>query len=139
MLVVAVPLSEADATLAELLRVEALVIGGVLLLLGIAAAWLVRVALRPLDRMATTAGIIAGGDLSRRVAPATPRTEVGRLGIALNAMLGRLEDAFAKRQQSEDRLRRFLSDASTLGFTAGEVIARLKSRWVDKQPGDSNA
>jgi two-component system, OmpR family, sensor kinase len=112
LLVVAVPLSEADATLAELLRVEALVIGGVLLLLGIAAAWLVRVALRPLDRMATTAGIIAGGDLSRRVGPATPRTEVGRLGIALNAMLDRLEDAFAKRQQSEDRLRRFLSDAS---------------------------
>jgi two-component system, OmpR family, sensor kinase len=112
LLVVAVPLSEVDATLNELLRIEALVIGGVLLLLGIAAAWLVRLGLRPLDRMATTAGIIAGGDLSRRVSPATPRTEVGRLGIALNAMLDRLEDAFAKRQQSEHRLRRFLSDAS---------------------------
>jgi two-component system OmpR family sensor kinase len=111
-LVVAVPLSEADATLDELLRVEALVIGGVLLVLGVAAAWLVRLGLRPLDRMATTAGIIAGGDLTRRVSPATPRTEVGRLGIALNAMLDRLEDAFAKRQESEDRLRRFLADAS---------------------------
>ncbi len=111
-LVVAVPLSDVDATLDELLRVEALVIAGVLLLLGIAGAWLVRLGLRPLDRMGTTAGIIAGGDLSRRVSPATPRTEVGRLGLALNAMLDRLEDAFAKRLQSEDRLRRFLSDAS---------------------------
>ena len=41
--------------------------------------------------MAHTAGAIAGGDLSHRVEPADPRTEVGRLGIALNAMLERLE------------------------------------------------
>jgi two-component system, OmpR family, sensor kinase len=111
-LVVAVPLSDADATLDRLLAVEALVIAGVLLVLGLAAAFLVRLGLRPLDRMGTTAGIIAGGDLSRRVSPATPRTEVGRLGLALNAMLDRLEEAFAQRRASEDRLRRFLSDAS---------------------------
>ncbi len=110
--VVAVPLTDTDATLDRLLLVEALVILGVLLVLGVVAALLVRLGLRPLDRMGTTAGIIAGGDLSRRVTPATPRTEVGRLGLALNAMLDRLEEAFAQRQQSEDRLRRFLSDAS---------------------------
>jgi two-component system OmpR family sensor kinase len=110
--VVAIPLTDVDETLDRLLVVEALVIAGVLVLLGILAAWFVRLGLRPLDRMATTAGIIAGGDLSRRVSPATPRTEVGRLGLALNAMLDRLEEAFAKRQESEDRLRRFLSDAS---------------------------
>jgi two-component system OmpR family sensor kinase len=110
--IVAIPLAEADATLERLLAVEALVIGGVLLVLGLAAAFLVRLSLRPLDRMGTTAGIIAGGDLSRRVSPATARTEVGRLGLALNAMLDRLEEAFALRQASEDRLRRFLSDAS---------------------------
>jgi two-component system OmpR family sensor kinase len=111
-IVVAVPLREVEQTLDRLLLVEALVILGVLLVLGVAAAWLVRLGLRPLDRMGTTAGIIAGGDLSRRVAPATPRTEVGRLGVALNAMLDRLEEAFAQRRRSEDRLRRFLSDAS---------------------------
>ena len=71
-----------------------------------------RLGLRPLDRMGETAGAIAAGDLSRRVSPATPRTEVGRLGLALNAMLERLEEAFAERQASEDRLRRFLADAS---------------------------
>jgi len=90
----------------------ALVIGGVLLVLGLVAWVVVRLALRPLDRMATAAGIIAGGDLSHRVSPAEERTEVGRLGLALNAMLGRLEDAFRRRQESEDRLRQFLSDAS---------------------------
>ncbi len=110
--VVAVPLGDVDATLDRLLAVLALVIVGVLLVLGVAAAWLVRLGLRPLDRMGTTAGIIAGGDLSRRVDPATSRTEVGRLGLALNAMLDRLEVAFAQKQESEERLRRFLSDAS---------------------------
>ena len=43
---------------------------------------------------------------------AEPRTEVGRLGLSLNAMLARLEEAFAERRASEERLRRFLADAS---------------------------
>ena len=87
-------------------------IAGVLLLLGGAAWVVVRVGLLPLDRMGHTAGAIAGGDLSHRVEATDPRTEVGRLGLALNAMLDRLEDAFAERQASEDRLRPFLADAS---------------------------
>jgi two-component system OmpR family sensor kinase len=110
--VVAVPLSDVDQTLSRLLIVEVLVVAGVLLALGGASFFVVRVGLRPLDRMAVTAGAIAAGDLSRRVEPATPRTEVGRLGLALNAMLDRLEQAFAQRQASEDRLRRFLADSS---------------------------
>jgi two-component system OmpR family sensor kinase len=84
----------------------------VLLVLAVVSLFLVRLGLRPLDRMAATAGSIAGGDLSRRISPATERTEVGRLGLALNAMLERLERAFVARQASEDRLRRFLADAS---------------------------
>jgi two-component system OmpR family sensor kinase len=110
--VVAVPLREVDQTLHRLLLVEALVIGGVLLLMGGLAFGVVRLGLRPLDRMAATAGQIAGGDLSHRVEPDTDRTEVGRLGKALNGMLARLEDAFARREASEDRLRQFLADAS---------------------------
>jgi two-component system, OmpR family, sensor kinase len=72
----------------------------------------VRVGLLPLDRIGHTAGAIAGGDLSHRVESTDPRTEVGRLGIALNAMLDRLERAFGEREASEDRLRQFLADAS---------------------------
>ena len=109
---VAVPLTEVNQTLNRLLLVEGLVIAGVLLALGLAAFFVVRLGLRPLSRIEVTAGEIAGGDLSRRVSPATSKTEVGRLGLALNAMLDRLERAFADRQASEDRLRQFLADAS---------------------------
>ena len=110
--IVAIPFTEVDATLNQLLLVEGLVIAAVLAAMGVAAWWTVGIGLRPLDRFGETAGAIAGGDLSRRVEPAEPRTEVGRLGLALNAMLGRLEEAFAERRASEERLRRFLADAS---------------------------
>jgi len=110
--IVAVPLNEVDQTLNRLLLVEALVIAGVLLALGLTAFFVVRLGLRPLSRMEVTAGEIAAGELSRRVSPATARTEVGRLGLALNAMLERLEQAFAERQASEEHLRQFLADAS---------------------------
>jgi two-component system OmpR family sensor kinase len=108
----AVPLSDTQQTLNRLLQIEGLVIVGILVALGALAWWLVRIGLRPLERIGVTAGAIAGGDLSRRVDHATPRTEVGRLGLALNRMLDRLEEAFAKQRASEDRLRTFLADAS---------------------------
>src|SRR3954451_1198165 len=92
--VVAIPMRDVEQTLHRLLAVEGLVIARVLLLLGFAAWAVVRVGLLPLDRMGHTAGAIAGGDLSHRVESTDPRTEVGRLGLALNAMLDRLERAF---------------------------------------------
>jgi two-component system OmpR family sensor kinase len=110
--VVAVPLSDTVATLHRLLLVEALVIAVALIALGATAFFVVRLGLRPLSRIEVTAGQIAAGDLSRRVSPADERTEVGRLGLALNAMLERLEQAFAARTASEERLRQFLADAS---------------------------
>jgi two-component system OmpR family sensor kinase len=110
--IVAVPLRELQDTLSRLLLVEALVISAVLAALGVSAFFVVRLGLRPLHRIETTAGQIAAGDLSRRVRPATSRTEVGRLGLALNAMLERLEQAFAEREASQERLRQFLADAS---------------------------
>jgi two-component system, OmpR family, sensor kinase len=110
--IAAVPLRETDQTLNRLLVVLGLVIAGVLVILGCVAWAVVRVGLLPLDRMGHVAGAIAGGDLSHRVEPTDPRTEVGRLGIALNAMLDRLERAFAEREASQSRLRRFIADAS---------------------------
>jgi two-component system OmpR family sensor kinase len=110
--IVAVPLNGVDDRLHRLLLVEGLVIAGVLLVLAAAAWALVRVGLRPLERIGATADAIAAGDLSRRVDVAAPRTEVGRLGLAFNAMLERLEEAFRQREASEGRLRRFLADVS---------------------------
>jgi two-component system OmpR family sensor kinase len=111
-LVIAVPLHEVDQTLQRLILVEALVGAGVILAL-LALGWVViRLGLRPLERMGRVASAIAHGDLTRRVSPDNQRTEVGRLGSSLNEMLVQIERAFADRGESEDRLRRFLSDAS---------------------------
>ena len=110
--IVAIPLNGVDERLDRLLLVEGLVIAGVLLLLAAVSWVLVGVGLRPLGRIGETADAIAAGDLSRRVEVTEPRTEVGRLGLAFNAMLERLEEAFRQREASEGRLRRFLADVS---------------------------
>ena len=110
--VAAIPMSATNETLERLLLVEGIVIVAVLALVGGFALVVVRVGLLPLDRMGHTAAAIAGGDLSHRVETTDPRTEVGRLGLALNRMLDRLEDAFAAREASQERLRRFIADAS---------------------------
>jgi two-component system OmpR family sensor kinase len=111
-IVAAIPMSATNQTLERLLLVEGIVIAAVLALIGGFALVVVRVGLLPLDRMGHTAAAIAGGDLSHRVETTDPRSEVGRLGIALNRMLDRLEDAFAAREASQERLRRFIADAS---------------------------
>jgi two-component system OmpR family sensor kinase len=111
-LVVAIPLTDVNQTLGRLAVVMVLVSLAVLIGLCGLAWWIVRQGLRPLDDMAATAGAIAGGDLTQRVTPADERSEVGRLGLALNTMLGEIEAAFTARTASEGRLRRFLADAS---------------------------
>ena len=77
-----------ESTLHRLLLVELLVAALVLAAIGGLGLWVVRLGLRPLAAIGGTAAAIASGDLSQRVERAEPRTEVGRLGIALNAMLG---------------------------------------------------
>ena len=106
------PLTDAYETLNRLVLVEGLVIVGILLVLAAVAWVVVRNSLLPLDRIGHTAGRIAGGDLSHRVEATDERTEVGGVGVALNRMLDRLEQAFTERRASEDRLRQFIADAS---------------------------
>src|SRR5207249_2161045 len=106
---VAVPMRDVDQTLHRLLLVELLVIAAVLAVMALVGRVVVRVGLLPLDRIGHTAGAIAGGDLSHRVESTDPRTEVGRLGGAFNAMLDRLEQAFDRRRASEQRLRQFIA------------------------------
>ncbi|MGW9552485.1 ATP-binding protein [Citricoccus zhacaiensis] len=69
-------------------------------------------AFKPLLRVERTAAQIAAGDLSRRVEKGAPDTEVGRLSRSLNAMLAHIETAFRSKEQSEERMRRFIQDAS---------------------------
>jgi two-component system OmpR family sensor kinase len=111
-LVSAVALSSDRATLARVLRIEILVSVGVLVVAAAVALVVTRLALAPLEEMSQTAQAIASGDLGRRVRQHDERSEVGRLGRALNTMLGQIEAAFAERSRSEGRLRRFVADAS---------------------------
>ena len=90
-----------------------LLIGLLLLtLITVATRLVIRIGMRPLKDVEATAGEIAGGNLSVRMPDANPDTEVGRLVTALNSMLSRIEGSFAARVESEDRLRRFVADAS---------------------------
>jgi two-component system, OmpR family, sensor kinase len=68
--------------------------------------------LRPVEMMAISADKITAGDLTSRVRPEDPATEVGRLGTALNGMLTPIEAAVREREASEEATRRFFADAS---------------------------
>ncbi|MDO9590863.1 MAG: HAMP domain-containing sensor histidine kinase, partial [Microcella sp.] len=67
---------------------------------------------RPLRDVEATAARFAGGDFSQRLSGATPNTEVGRLSGSLNAMLSRIDRAFADRAATISQMRRFVGDAS---------------------------
>ncbi|MEU6234572.1 HAMP domain-containing sensor histidine kinase [Kitasatospora sp. NPDC047058] len=111
-LMVAVSREDIDTTVGRL-RTAFLGIGGaVLVLIAALGFFAVRAGLRPLRRIEEGAELIASGELSHRMPALPPRTEVGRLSIALNGMLTQIEAAFAARAESEARMRRFVADAS---------------------------
>lgn len=118
---VGIPTTAAQDTLDTLVVVELCVSGAALAAAGIAAAATVRIALRPLRRVAATATRVAqlplhSGEvaLHERVpeTEADPRTEAGQVGAALNRMLGHVGSALTARQESETRVRQFVADAS---------------------------
>jgi two-component system, OmpR family, sensor kinase len=136
---VAIPLTDVQTTLSQLVVIELVVGGVVLAAVVVLALWLVRVGLQPLEEMGETAGAIAAGDLSRRVTPADDRTEVGRLGTSLNTMLTQIEEAFEERRASEERLRRFVADAShelRTPLTSIRGYAELFRRGAGDRPED---
>jgi two-component system, OmpR family, sensor kinase len=117
--VVAASLAGIEATIRQLRLIDLGVSLVVLAVLAGVGAAIVRASLRPLVEIEQTARAIAAGDLTRRVPDRDPRTEVGRLGRALNTMLAQIESAFGARaaseasaRRSEDRMRRFVADAS---------------------------
>ncbi|MGW0893557.1 sensor histidine kinase [Saccharopolyspora sp. NPDC002578] len=103
---------DVDLTLQWLLIIELVVGAIVVAVLAVVSMVTVRLGLRPLTRIEHTAHAIATGELDRRIADQDPSTETGRLGAALNTMLGRLVAALQQSEQSEHRLRRFVADAS---------------------------
>ncbi|WP_349899680.1 sensor histidine kinase [Parafrigoribacterium soli] len=120
-LVTGLPLADVKGILA---RVSVVI--GIVTLLGLAVAAflatvIVRLALRPLQRVVDTATRVSELPLDRgevalavRVPPsdADARTEVGQVGAAINRMLGHVASALIARQASEQKVRQFVADAS---------------------------
>lgn len=116
---VAKSLATVEATVRQLVWLEFGV--GVVVLAAVAAlsTLAVRRSLRPLHSVEDTALAITGGDLTQRVPDPVVGTEAGDVGLALNAMLDRLQVSFDQRAQaldearaSEARMRQFIADAS---------------------------
>ena len=93
--ILAAPLTSVDASTRELRNIAWTVALLVVAVLALVAWWVIRLGVRPLQRMATAAVAIADDDLTRRVPEAAKGTEAGDLSVAINNMLGRLEDSFA--------------------------------------------
>jgi two-component system OmpR family sensor kinase len=131
-LLIAAPLQSEHNTLHRLLLVELLVTAAVLGAMIALSLWIVRIGLRPLREIETTAEQITHGDLSHRVDVANEHTEVGRVATALNTMLERIE-------ASDQRLRRFVADAShelRTPLAAVRAYAELFSRGAQSRPED---
>jgi len=114
-----VDLGDINGTIGQLAYIDLVVGGIVVVALAMVGIAIVRTSLRSLKDIEDTAAAIAAGDLSRRVPDSDPRTEVGRLGRALNMMLAQIESAFHARERSEasarrseERMRQFVADAS---------------------------
>lgn len=121
--IVVTGLSRADiqGTMGSLFTVIALATLGGLILLAFTTALTISVSLRPLRVAAATATRVSTQPLDRgevsiteRVpeAEADPRTEIGRVGAALNTLLDHVDSSLTARQQNEERMRRFVADAS---------------------------
>ena len=138
--ILAIPLTDVRSTLSQLLQLEALIGVAVLAATAILALLIIRIGLRPLQKMGRVAADIAAGDLSKRVEPATPKTEIGRLGLALNGMLSQIEAAFAERTESNTRLRRFIADAShelRTPLTSIRGYSEMLRRGAGESPADA--
>jgi len=120
-LVIGLPMASVYASVWNLVAVVLIVMVIALVAASIVAALTVRRSLRPLERVAETATAVARMPLERgdaladvRVptADTDPRTEVGRVGAAVNRMLGHIGEAMRARAASEEKVRQFVADAS---------------------------
>ena len=118
-LVVAINLADSARTVGRLVLLQLGLGLAALVALAIAASYVIRRSLRPLEGIEAIAEGIAAGDLTRRVPDLDRRTEIGRLGASLNGMLAQIELAVGQRevaaataQKSEQRMRSFVADAS---------------------------
>jgi len=115
------PTSELTSTVAQILTTVALVTAGGLLVLSAVIALVIRYSLAPLRAVAATATRVAAQPLAEGEVTITERvpaeeaddrTEIGRVGAALNTLLDHVDSSLAARQRNEERMRAFVADAS---------------------------
>jgi len=109
---VAVPLRGVDTTVQRMLSFAILIGMAVIAACALLGWYGVRRAFRPLTQIEDIAAAIAAGDLTRRIPEPTTADEVASLSRSLNAMLAQIEQSFAVREASEERMRQFVADAS---------------------------
>jgi two-component system OmpR family sensor kinase len=127
------PYEPALETLEDFATVLAVGIGVAFLLSIGGAYFLARAALWPVDAVTSAARQMGGDDLSKRLPVANPRDEIGRLATTINALLSRLEAAFARREEALARQRRFAADAShelRTPLTSIGGHARMLDEWA---------
>ncbi|GAA1343074.1 hypothetical protein GCM10009635_58250 [Actinocatenispora thailandica] len=130
-LIISASMDSVNATISRLITIEVIVGAAVLVLLAIVGAAVVTYSLHPLRDIERTAGAIAAGNLGLRVPERDPRTELGRLGRALNAMLGQIEAAFSAQAGSEHAARRS-ADAARRAADAARASAAAAHRSEEK-------
>lgn len=108
----ALPMTPVNQTVANFVGIYTIL--ALLTILGgaLATRWLVTLAFRGLGQVEDTAMSIAAGDFSQRMGDISPRTEVGKLKTAINAMLDRIDHALGQRDATVQQMRRFIGDAS---------------------------
>jgi two-component system OmpR family sensor kinase len=139
---VAVPLRGIDTTVQRLLNF-AILIGLLVIAICALLGWYgVRRAFRPLTQIEDTAAAIAAGDLARRIPEPAAQDEIASLSRSLNAMLAQIEQSFAVRQASEERMSQFVADAShelRTPLAAVRGYAELYRQGAVTQPEDVTA
>ena len=111
-LVAGTNLSDVNDTVRQLELIVGAGSAAAALLIFLGVGLVMRRGLRPIEQMAHQADRISAGDLTERVAATDTGTEVGRLGTALNGMLGRIQTSVAEREASQEVMRSFFADAS---------------------------
>lgn len=96
---VAEPTGPVEAIIDEHVRNTALAALGGLVIAGVGAYLIARVALAPVRRITRTAESITDRDLSRRIGVSGAGDEVGDLAAAFDRMIGRLDQAFREQRQ----------------------------------------
>ena len=137
--VVAAPLGEVDRTVRRLVLVELLIGLAVLAACAVMGWYAVQRAFRPLRQIEDTAAAIADGDLARRIPTRTAKDEVTSLSRSLNVMLAQIEQSFAAREASEERMRQFVADAShelRTPLAAVRGYAELYRQGAVREPAD---